>query len=95
MASLPNVPTVAESGVPGYEIVSWQAIFAPAGTPKPIVNRLHAEIAKILREPDIQERLGKLGMDGADMTIDQFAAFQKAEVAKWASVIKAANIKLD
>ena len=93
--SLPNVPTVAESGVPGYEVVSWQAIFAPAGTPRPIVERLHTEIGKILREPDMQERLGKLGMQGADMTIDQIAAFQKAEVAKWAQVIKSANIKLE
>jgi tripartite-type tricarboxylate transporter receptor subunit TctC len=93
--SLPNVPTVAESGVPGYEVVSWQAIFAPAGTPKPIVERLHAEIGKILHEPDMQERLAKLGMQGADMTIEQIAAFQKAEVAKWAQVIKSANIKLE
>ena len=95
LSSLPNVPTVAESGVPGYEVVSWQAIFAPAGTPKPIVDRLHNEIAKILREPEMQERLGKLGMQGADMTIEQIAAFQKAEVAKWAAVIKSANIKLE
>src|SRR5215212_11340572 len=86
--SMPNVPTVAESGVPGYEVVSWQAIFAPAGTPKPIVDRLHAEIAKILKEPDMQERLAKLGMQGADMTPEQIAGFQKAEVAKWAAVIK-------
>ena len=93
--SMPNVPTVAESGVPDYEVISWQGIFAPAGTPKPIVDRLHAEIAKILNEPEMQERLGKLGMQGADMTIDQFSAFQKAEVAKWAQVIKAANIKLE
>ena len=95
VSSLPNVPTVAESGVPGYEVVSWQAIFAPAGTPKPIVERLHSEIAKILREPEMQERLAKLGMQGADMTTDQIAAFQKAEVAKWAAVIKSANIKLE
>ena len=81
--------------MPGYEVVSWQAIFAPAGTPKAIVDRLHTEIAKILKEPDMQERLGKLGMQGADMTIEQFAAFQKAEVAKWAQVIKSANIKLE
>src|SRR4051794_34603264 len=93
--SLPNVPTVAESGVPGYEVVSWQAIFAPAGTPKPIVDRLHNEIAKILREPEIQERLAKLGMQGADLSTEQIAAFQKAEVAKWAAVIKSANIKLE
>ena len=95
LPSMPNVPTVAESGVPGYEVISWQAIFAPAGTPKPIIDRLHAEIAKILAEPDMRERLAKLGMQGADMTIDEVAAFQKAEVAKWAQVIKTANIKLE
>jgi len=95
LPSMPNVPTVAESGVPGYEVISWQAIFAPAGTPKAIVDRLHTEIGKILREPEFQERLGKLGMQGADLTTDQITAFQKAEVAKWAQVIKAANIKLE
>jgi tripartite-type tricarboxylate transporter receptor subunit TctC len=98
IASLPNVPTVAESGIPGladYEVISWQAIFAPAGTPRPIVDRLHTEIAKILKEPEMQERIAKLGMQGADMSTDQVAAFQKAEVAKWAAVIKAANIKLE
>ncbi|HEX8375941.1 MAG TPA: tripartite tricarboxylate transporter substrate binding protein [Geminicoccaceae bacterium] len=95
LPSMPNVPTVAESGVPGYEVISWQGIFAPAGTPKAIVDRLHTEIGKILREPEMQERLGKLGMQGADMTTEQIAAFQKAEVAKWAAVIKQANIKLE
>jgi tripartite-type tricarboxylate transporter receptor subunit TctC len=96
--SMPNVPTVAESGVPGlagYEVVSWQAIFAPAGTPKAIVDRLHTEIAKILKEPEMQERLAKLGMQGAEMTTEQVGAFQQAEVAKWAQVIKSANIKLE
>jgi tripartite-type tricarboxylate transporter receptor subunit TctC len=93
--SLASVPTVAESGVPGYEVVSWQAVFAPAGTPKPIIERLHNEIAKILREPEVQDRLAKLGMQGAEMTTEQIAAFQKAEVAKWAAVIKSANIKLE
>lgn len=98
LPTMPNVPTVAESGVPGladYEVISWQAIFAPANTPRPIVERLHAEIGKILKEPDIQARIAKLGMQGADMTTDQIAAFQKAEVAKWAAVIKSANIKLE
>jgi tripartite-type tricarboxylate transporter receptor subunit TctC len=94
LPTMPNVPTVAET-VPGYEVISWQAIFAPAGTPKPIVDRLHTEIARILREPEIQERIAKLGMQGADMTTDQITAFQKAEVAKWAAVIKAANIKVE
>lgn len=95
LESLPNVPTVAESGVPGFEVLSWQAVFAPAGTPKPIVERLHTEIGKILQLPEIQERLKILGMQPANMTIDQFSAFQKAEVEKWAQVIKAANIKLE
>ncbi|OOG58162.1 tripartite tricarboxylate transporter substrate binding protein [Polaromonas sp. C04] len=93
--SMPNVPTIAESGVPGFEVVSWQGIFAPAGTPKPLVERLHNEIAKILKMPEIQDRLKGLGMQPGNLTVDQFAAFQKAEVDKWAQVIKAANLKLE
>jgi tripartite-type tricarboxylate transporter receptor subunit TctC len=94
LPSMPTVPTVAET-IPGYEVTSWQAIFAPAGTPKAIVERLHSEIARILNEPDMQDRLAKLGMQPADLSIPQIAAFQKAEVTKWAQVIKAANIKID
>ncbi|MEO8487942.1 MAG: tripartite tricarboxylate transporter substrate binding protein [Betaproteobacteria bacterium] len=93
--SMPNVPTMAESGVPGYDVVSWQAVFAPAGTPKPIVDRLHAEIAKILKEPEVQERLAKLGLDPSGMTPAELSAFQKTEIDKWAKVIKAANIRID
>jgi len=98
LASMPDVPTIAESGVPGladFEVVSWQAIFVPAGTPAPIVDRLHTEIRKILAEPEVQEKLKAFGMEPADMTTTQIAAFQKAEVEKWAQVIKAANIKAE
>ena len=95
VSAFPNVPTMAESGVPGYDVVSWQAIFAPAGTPKPIVERLHAELAKILKDPEVQDRLAKLGLDPSGMTPSELAAFQKAEIDKWAKVIKAANIKID
>src|SRR6185437_1830296 len=94
LPSMPNVPTVAET-VPGYEVISWQAIFAPAGTPRSIVERLHDAIVKILAEPDIQARMDKLGMQGAHMTTAEVLAFQKAEVAKWAAVIKAAHIKVE
>jgi tripartite-type tricarboxylate transporter receptor subunit TctC len=94
LPNMPNVPTVAET-VPGYEVMSWQAIFAPAGTPKAIVDRLHDEIAKILAEPEMRERLVKLGMQGSEMTPAQVGEFQKAEVVKWAQVIKSANIKLE
>ncbi|HSI51316.1 MAG TPA: tripartite tricarboxylate transporter substrate binding protein [Ideonella sp.] len=95
VSSLPDVPTIAETVLPGFEVVSWQAIFAPAGTPKPLVDRLNGEIGKILATADMQERLTKLGMLSQPMTSDQVLAFQKSEVTKWAEVIKAANIKVD
>ena len=98
LASMPDVPTVAESGVPelkDFQVQSWQAIFVPAGTPTPVVTRLHDEIRKILAQPDMQMRLKGFGMEPADLTVAQIAAFQKAEVEKWAQVIKAANIKVD
>jgi tripartite-type tricarboxylate transporter receptor subunit TctC len=98
LASLPDVPTVSESGLPGlanFEVLSWQAIFVPAGTPAPIVDRLHTEIARILAQPDMQGKLKGFGMEPASMTTAQITAFQKAEVDKWAQVIKAAGIKAD
>jgi len=98
LESMPDVPTVAESGIQGlkdFEVVSWQAIFVPAGTPAPVVDRLHTEIRKILAEPEMQGKLKGFGMEPADMTTAQIAAFQKAEVDKWAQVIKAANIKAE
>ncbi|MGE0331078.1 MAG: Bug family tripartite tricarboxylate transporter substrate binding protein [Ramlibacter sp.] len=93
--AMPNIPTVAESGVPNFEVVSWQGIFVPAGVPKPIVDKLHVEIMKILQTQEMQDRLKTLGMQPSTMTPDQVAAFQKAEVEKWAQVIKAAGIKLE
>jgi tripartite-type tricarboxylate transporter receptor subunit TctC len=93
--SLPNVPTMAEAGVAGYEVVAWQGIFAPAGTPPAIVQRLYTEISGILKQPDVQERLAKLGVDPSGMTPQQFAAFQAAEIAKWAKVVKEAKVRVD
>ncbi|UCU97253.1 Bug family tripartite tricarboxylate transporter substrate binding protein [Acidovorax radicis] len=98
LASMPDVPTVAESGVPelkDFEVQSWQAIFVPKNTPKPIVTRLHDEIRKVLAQPDMQTRLKGFGMEPADLSVAQIGAFQKAEVEKWAQVIKGANIKVD
>ncbi|WP_151637430.1 Bug family tripartite tricarboxylate transporter substrate binding protein [Noviherbaspirillum aerium] len=93
--TMPNVPTLAEAGAPGYDVQSWQAVFAPAGTPKPIVERLHNEIMKALAEPELQDRLSKMGLNNPKMTIDQFNKFQREEVAKWAAVVKKGNIKVD
>jgi len=94
LESMPDVPTVAET-LAGFEVLSWQGIFAPAGTPKAIVDRLNTEILKILATPEMQDRLKSLGMQPSTFTPAQFGEFQKAEVAKWAQVVKAANIKLE
>jgi tripartite-type tricarboxylate transporter receptor subunit TctC len=90
-----DVPTIAEAGVPGYEVVSWQGVFAPAGTPREIVQKLNIELVKVLRMPDVAKRLEDLGLEPAGNTPEEFAAFQKAEIAKWAKVIKAANLSAD
>lgn len=91
----PNVPTIAESGQKGFDMVSWQALFVPANTPQPIVDRLHAEVMKVLALPDVQARFKGFGMEPSNMTPTQLAAYQKVEVEKWAKVIKAANIKAE
>lgn len=93
LPSLPNVPTMAEAGVPGYEIQAWQAIYAPAGLPKPILDKLYTELAAIIRSPDTAARLEKMGVTPSGMTPDAFAAYQKAEVEKWSQLIKSAGIK--
>jgi tripartite-type tricarboxylate transporter receptor subunit TctC len=91
----PNVPTIAESGQKGFDMVSWQAMFVPANTPQPVVDRLHAEVMKVLALPDVQAKLKVFGMEPSSMTPAQLLAYQKTEVEKWAKVIKAANIKAE
>jgi tripartite-type tricarboxylate transporter receptor subunit TctC len=90
--NLPDVPTLQEAGLKDYEIVSWQAVFAPAGTPAPIVKRLSTEILKILQQPDVKEKFAAMAIDGSGMDSTQLAAFQKSEVAKWHDLIQKANI---
>jgi tripartite-type tricarboxylate transporter receptor subunit TctC len=91
----PDVPTVAESGLPGFEALQWFGIFVPAGTSRDIVARLNAEIVKIARLPDIRERMTSLGADAVGNTPEQFAAFLKADTAKWAKVVKASGAKIE
>ena len=95
LATLPDVPTAAEAGVPGWDVVSWQAVFAPAGTPKPVVARLNSEIARVMKTPDVQARLAEMGVEVAAGPPEQLGDFQKAEIAKWARVVKAAGIKVE
>lgn len=91
----PQVPTIAESGQKGFDMVSWQAMFVPANTPQPVIDRLHAEVMKVLALPDVQAKLKGFGMEPSTMTPAQLLAYQKDEVEKWAKVIKAANIKAE
>ena len=94
-SGMPDVPSLSEAGLKGYEIVSWQAIFAPAGTPQPIVDRVASEVGKMIREPEFNAKLVSLGVEPSGAGPAELAAFQKTEVAKWARLIKAANVRLE
>jgi tripartite-type tricarboxylate transporter receptor subunit TctC len=89
----PDIPTVAESGVPGYEVATFYGVSAPAKTPRPIIDKLHTEIVRVLNSPDIRERLQGLGAEPVGNTPEQYTAFMQDEINKWAKVIKAAGIK--
>ena len=91
----PDIPTVAEAGVPGYEVSTFYGVSAPAKTPRPIIDRLHAELVRVLNAPDVRERLQGLGADPVGNTPEQYTAFMQNEIAKWGNVIKAAGIKGD
>ena len=94
-ALAPDVPTVAEAGVPGYELAVWFGVLAPAGTPKDIINRLNAEIVKALNSADIKDRFAKQGVEVKTSTPEQFSEFLKSEVARWAKVVQEAGIRGD
>ena len=92
---LPDVPTVAEAGVPGYEAGIWLGLMAPAGTPRPILERLNAEVNRILNAPDVKEVWTKQGAVPMGMSIDQFDRFLREEIVKWADVVKISGAKVD
>jgi len=92
---LPDVPTVAESGFPGYEDYTWVGFWAPAGTPKAIVNRLNKEISLALQRPDMKERLSALGYEFKPNSPEEFSSFVAGEVQKWGKVVKASGAKAD
>ncbi len=91
----PDIPTMSEAGLAGFEVNSWYGLLAPAGTPREIVLRLNAEVARALREPDARERLYSIGAEPMSNTPEEFAAYINAEMAKWAKVVKAAGIRVD
>jgi tripartite-type tricarboxylate transporter receptor subunit TctC len=94
-AGQPDIPTIAESGVPGYEAIQWYGLLAPAGTPREIVNKLQAETAKVLLLPEMKERLSADGAEAVGNRPDEFTAYIRAELVKWDKVVKSAGIKLE
>ncbi len=92
---LPDMPTTSDSGLPGFEVVGWFGLFAPAGTPKPVITRLNGEIVKILNIPETRERLSGHGLIPGGGTPEELGAFLKAEIAKWGKVIKEAGIRVE
>ncbi|HSN40326.1 MAG TPA: tripartite tricarboxylate transporter substrate binding protein [Burkholderiales bacterium] len=94
-SAAPDIPTVIESGVPGYTVTSWYGVLAPAATSQEIINRLNGEIAKVMRSPDMKDRLAGEGAEPTSSTPAEFAAFIKTEIAKWGKVVREAGISAD
>ena len=92
---LPGVPTIAESGVPGYEVVEWRGVVVPAGTPAPVISRLHQEIIKALALPEIKEKILGVGAQSVGSTPAELATHIKKELGTWSTVVKAAGIHAD
>jgi len=95
IAAAPELPTIAEAGLPGFDVTSWYALVAPAGTPAPVVDRLHAEIVKVLGSADVREKIAALGAEPVGNTPAEFTAMQRAEAARWAKLAREANIHAD
>jgi tripartite-type tricarboxylate transporter receptor subunit TctC len=93
LALLPDLPTIAEAGVPGYEATQWYGVLTPAGTPKPIVAKLNAEMAKAIKGPDVREKLAADAAEPVGNSPDEFGAFIKKEIARWAPVVKASGAR--
>ena len=95
VSSLPDIPTIAETGVPGYDVATWYGVLAPAGTPRPIVDRLNREIVTILKTPEVRQKLQDDGAEVVAGTPEAFEKMMRAELEKWARVVKATGARLD
>jgi tripartite-type tricarboxylate transporter receptor subunit TctC len=94
-AVLPDLPTIAEAGVPGYEMLNWLGLFAPVGTPRPIVDKLAAEATRIMKQPDVVSRLNAQGSEPSPLGTDEFTAFARREVEKWSKVVAITGMSVE
>lgn len=94
-AAAPDIPTIAEQGLPGFEAVSWFALFGPANMPKAVTDKLQAEVSRIIKSPEISKKLLEIGLEPAGGSAGELAAYQKAEIAKWAKVVKDSGATVD
>jgi tripartite-type tricarboxylate transporter receptor subunit TctC len=92
---MPEAPTIAEAGVPGYEATIWLGLMAPAGTPRPVLEKLNAEVNKIINAPDVKETWAKQGAVPMGMPVDEFGKFLREDIAKWAKLVKSTGMKVD
>jgi tripartite-type tricarboxylate transporter receptor subunit TctC len=91
----PDVPPLAEQGMPGYEASNWYGLLAPAGLPAPIAEKIHGDLSKLLQSPELRDRFAAAGMEARSMPPAEFAAFVKREIAKWGKVVKASGAKAE
>ena len=94
-AAAPDIPTIAEQGLTGFDAVSWFALFAPANTPKPIVDKLQAEVKKIITTGEVAKKLMEIGLEPVGSTAEELAAYQRTEITKWAKVVKDSGAKVE
>ena len=93
--AVPDIPTIAEAGLPGFEATNWYGFLAPAGTPKPIVDKLNREIVKVLQAPDVKEKLAAMGADVIGNSPEEFALVIRAEIPKWQKVVRESGAKVN
>jgi tripartite-type tricarboxylate transporter receptor subunit TctC len=92
---LPELPTISEAGVPGFEVITWSGVVAPTGVPKSVVTRLNSEINKALVSPNAKDKLGAIGYELVGGSVEQFTTLVNREIAKWADVVKRTGAKVD
>ena len=89
------MPTIAESGFPGFEVINWYGVLAPANTPRPVITRLNSEMKRIVKAPETRDRLVSYGLEVVESTAEAYTEFRKADLAKWARIIKGTNLRYE